>query len=109
MNSEPTPDGVNKEPVPGPDFPGVRYVPVPDTTRFLGGVDGGRGYECFDGGGDDWMGSTASEAKTGREDCCCALDMGRDGGLCACTGLRTPSCLSSSSSEDSLDGKLAGM
>lgn len=58
------PDGVNSEQE--PDLPGVQYGTDPEEVGFLGGVLGTASWRC-DRGGDDGMGSTASEANTGRE------------------------------------------
>lgn len=67
-NAESLPDGVNSEQE--PDLLGVRCVPDTDEdTGFLGGVlgtTGGTGWR-HDRGGEDGMGSTVSEANTGRE------------------------------------------
>lgn len=103
-------DGVNSEQE--PDLLGVRCGADPEETGFLGGVLGTTGgVSCWwDWGGDDGMGSTASEANTGRE----GNGSGSKGVLCAtfddgCSGRGFGSfaTVSSSSSEDSLEGRSA--
>lgn len=109
VNSElaPWPDGVNSEQE--SDLLGVRQGADPGEAGFLGGVlgtTGGESCRC-DRGGDDGMGSTASEANTGREGNGsggkgahrATLDDGYGMG-----GFGSFATASSSSSEDSLEG-----
>lgn len=107
------PDGVNSEQE--PDLLGVRYSADGGEKGFLGGVLGTEGgASCrYDWGGDDGIGSTASEANTGRE----GNGGGAKGALrgalgdeCSVRGVgafATTSSSSSSSSEDSLHGWFA--
>ena len=91
-----------------PDLLGVRCSADPEETGFLGGVlgtTGGASCRC-DWGGDDGMGSTASEANTGRE----GNVSGNEGALhatlddeCGVRGFGSFVTASSSSSEDSLE------
>ena len=104
------PDGVNSEQ--DPDLLGVRCVPDPDEDiGFLGGVLGTRGGASWwcDWGGEDGMGSTASEANTGREGSTgCgkgALRPILDDNGCSVRTFTSLTTDSSSSSEDSLEGR----
>jgi hypothetical protein len=102
-------DGVNSEWE--PDLLGVRCSADPEETGFLGGVLGTTGGVSFrwDWGGDDGMGSTASEANTGRD------GNGGSNGVpcetfddrCSVRGFGSFATASSSSSEDSLEGRSA--
>ena len=104
------PDGVNSEQE--PDLLGVRCGADSGETGFLGGVLGTTGSPgCrSDWGGDDGIGSTASEANTGREG---GGGSGK-GALratlddeCSVHGFGSFATVSSSSSEDSFEGRSA--
>lgn len=104
VNNDPGswPDGVNNEQE--PDLLGVRCDPDPEEPGFLGGVLGAFGsvnWLC-DRGGDDGMGSTASEAKTGRKGGGTFRASLDDGCMTGRSTLST--AVSSSSSDDSLEG-----